>query len=58
MKCSEETLVERHKKRGDNNKVSFEWLRLEPYPNDYIINTDNKTVTQIVNEIKSIIIEH
>lgn len=58
LKCSEETLVERHKKRGDNNKVSFEWLRLEPYPNDYIINTDNKTVIQIVNEIKSIIIEH
>ncbi len=55
LTCSEKTLVERHKKRGDNNDVSFEWLRLEHYPNDYVINTDNKTVTQIVNEIKKII---
>lgn len=55
LTCSEKTLIERHKKRGDNNEVSFEWLRLEHYPNDYVINTDNKTVTQIVSEIKSII---
>lgn len=55
LTCSEKTLTERHKKRGDNNEVSFEWLRLEPYPNDYVINTDNKTVIQIVSEIKSII---
>ena len=55
LTCSEKTLIERHKKRGDNNEVSFEWLRLEHYPNDYVINTDNKTVAQIVSEIKSII---
>lgn len=35
--------------------LSFEWLRLAPCPNDYVIDTDNKTVSQIVNEIKSII---
>ncbi len=55
LTCSEKTLIERHEKRGDNNEVSFEWLRLEHYPNDYVINTDNKSVTQIVSEIKSII---
>lgn len=55
LTCSEKTLIERHKKRGDNNEVSFEWLKLEHYPNDYVINTDDKTVPQIVSEIKSII---
>lgn len=57
LTCSENTLIERHKKRGDDNEVSFEWLKLEPYPNDYVINTDDKTVSQIVSEIKKIIEE-
>ena len=55
LTCSEETLVERHKKRGDNNECSFEWLRREHYPGDYVINTDNKTIEQIVCEIRSVI---
>lgn len=55
LTCSEKTLIDRHKKRGDSNEVSFEWLRLEHYPNDYVINTDEKSVVQIVCEIKSII---
>ena len=55
LKCSEETLIERHKKRGDNNDVSFQWLRMAPYPGDHVINTDNKTVAQIVGEIKKIV---
>jgi deoxyadenosine/deoxycytidine kinase len=55
LTCSEKTLIERHKKRGDNNEVSFEWLRLKPYLNDYVINTDDKTILEIVNEMKSII---
>ena len=58
LTCSEETLIERHKKRGDvdwGNEISFHWLHLDPYPNDYVINTDNKTVPQIVDEIKNII---
>ncbi|MCI8387369.1 MAG: AAA family ATPase [Clostridiales bacterium] len=55
LKCSEETLVERHKKRGDTGECSFEWLRMEPNPGDYVIYTDNKTVSQIVEEIKSIV---
>ena len=58
LTCSEKTLVERHKKRGDDTEVSFEWLRMEPYPNDYVICTDDKTATQIVDEIKEIIALH
>ena len=55
LTCSEETLTERHKKRGDAGEVSFEWLRVKPHFGDYVINTDNKAITQIVDEIKSII---
>ena len=55
LTCSEETLVERHKKRGDKNECSFYWLHLKPLMGDYIINTDNKTVQQTVDEMKSII---
>jgi len=55
LTCSENTLAERHRKRGDDNEVSFEWLRLEPYSNDYVINTDDKTLAEIVGEIRRII---
>jgi RimJ/RimL family protein N-acetyltransferase len=55
LTCSEETLTERYNKRGDDWGLSFHWLHLDPYPNDYIINTDDKTVEQIVNEIKNIV---
>ena len=55
LTCSEETLRERHKKRGDKNECSFFWLHLRPNKNDYVINTDNKSVQQIVDEIKNII---
>jgi len=55
LTCSEETLLERHKKRGDQNECSFFWLHLEPYAGDYVINTDNKDVNQIVEEMKRII---
>ena len=58
LKCSDETLIERHKKRGDNNDVSFQWLRMDPHPGDHVINTDNKTIQQIVDEIKCIVDEY
>ncbi len=55
LTCSEDTLLERHKKRGDKNECSFHWLHLEPYQGDYVINTDNKSVRQIVEEMKGMI---
>ena len=55
LKCSEETLIERHKNRGDTGEVLFQWLKMEPYSGDYVINTDNKTVAEIVGEMKGII---
>lgn len=55
LTCSEETLRERHKKRGDQNECSFFWLHLKPYEGDCVINTDNKSVQQIVDEIKVIV---
>ena len=55
LTCSEETLRERHKKRGDETECSFFWLHLKPYEGDYVINTDNKSVQQIADEIKAIV---
>lgn len=55
LTCSEETLLARHKKRGDENECSFFWLHLRPHHGDYVINTDNKDVQQIVDEMISII---
>ncbi len=55
LTCSEGTLRERHKKRGDQNECSLFWLHLKPYESDYVINTDNKSVRQIVDEIKAIV---
>ena len=55
LKCSEETLAERHKNRGDANEVSFQWLRMEPHPGDYVIDTSDKSIPQIVSEIREII---
>ena len=53
--CSEDTLLERHRKRGDNNECSFHWFHLMPLQGDYVINTDNKSVQNIVDEMKHII---
>ena len=55
LKCSEETLIERHRNRGDTNEVLFQWLRMMPHPGDHVINTDHKSIAQVVDEIKSII---
>ncbi|MDL2287125.1 AAA family ATPase [Eubacteriales bacterium OttesenSCG-928-G02] len=55
LKCSEETLAARHKSRGDNGEVSYLWLKMEPHPGDHVIDTDNKTIQQIVDEMKTII---
>jgi len=55
LKCSEETLIERHKNHGDYGEVDFQWLRQNSPPGDYVINIDNKTVEEVVAELKSII---
>lgn len=55
LTCSEETLLERHKKRGDKNECSFYWLHLKPLEGDYVIDTDNKNVQEIVDEMIKII---
>ena len=55
LPCSEQTLAERHKKRGDENEVSFFWRHLKPLAGDYVINTDNKSPMQAAEEMKRII---
>lgn len=48
MNCSEKMLTERFRNHVDTNEVSFEWLKMAHHPNDFIINTDDKTEMQIV----------
>ena len=38
--------------------VLFFWLHLAPCEGDYVINTDNKSVQQVVDEIKCIVDEY
>ena len=51
LTCSEETLIKRHSKRGDQGNTNFHWLHLPPYPTDIVINTDNKPVQRIAQEL-------
>lgn len=55
LTCSEETLAARHRARGDETEVSYEWLRLPPYPGDHVINTDDRSVSDIVAEMRGLI---
>lgn len=55
LTCSEATLLDRHRRRGDANECSFFWLRQPPHPGDFVIDTDHKSVSQIVAEMKRVI---
>ena len=55
LTCSEQTLVQRHNKRGDKGKMSFYWLRLPAIDGDIVIDTDEKTIAQVAEEIMRII---
>ena len=55
LTCSEKTLADRHRKRGDDTEVSYQWLRMGHYPGDYVIDTDDKTPAEIVDEMRGVI---
>ena len=52
LTCSEETLKKRHDKRGDKGETNCFWLRLPPGRGDITIDTDNKSVREIVREMR------
>jgi len=56
LDCSDETLSNRHYGQGCTNEPSFEWLRDPPCPGDIVINTDNKTIEEVGEEIYDVII--
>ena len=56
LTCSEETLKKRHDRRGDPGETNFYWLRLPPYPGDIVIETDDKSIREVVREMKQNII--
>lgn len=55
LTCTEETLVKRHNKRGDQGPTNFRWLHLPPYPTDIVINTDNMSIAKAAAAIKAYI---
>lgn len=52
LTCSEETLKKRHDKRGDKGEINYFWLHLPSCPGDIVIDTDNKSIREIVKEMK------
>lgn len=55
LTCSEETLLARHHKRGDQTECTFFFLHQKPHPGDHVLNTDDKTVEEIVREMRALI---
>ena len=52
LTCSEETLKKRHDKRGDKGETDYRWLRLPPVLGDIVIDTDDKSIREVVKEMK------
>ena len=53
LTCSEETLKKRHDRRGDPDEPNYYWLHLPPCPGDIVIDTDGKSIREIVREMKT-----
>ncbi len=56
LTCSRETLAKRHKMRNDDTTINYYFLDLPPHQGDIVINTDNKTLEQLCNEIYQYIV--
>ncbi len=52
LTCSEETLKKRHDKRGDKGDTNYYRLRLPPCPGDIVVDTDGKSVRDVVRKMK------
>ena len=52
LTCTEETLKKRHDKRGDKGETNYYWLHLPPCPDDIVIDTDKKSIREVVNNMK------
>ena len=52
LTCSPETLKKRHDRRGDKGETNLYWLSLPPCPGDVVVDTDGKSVREIVKEMK------
>ncbi len=52
LTCSEETLKKRHDRRGDKGETNYYWLHLPSCPGDIVIDTDNRSIREVVREMK------
>ena len=57
LTCSKEVLKERHYGQGATYEVAYSWLKMKTYPNDYLIQTDNKNIKEVSEEIYSLIMK-
>lgn len=55
LTCSRDELKLRHRSRGDENDVDYQWLELPPVSGDNVIYTDGKSAGQISKEMFDII---
>ena len=53
LTCSEETLRQRHDRRGDKGETNCYWLHLPPGAGDIVIDTDGKRIRDVVREMKT-----
>lgn len=51
LTCSRETLAKRHKMRNDDTTINYYWLDQPPHQGDVVIDTDDKTLDEICNEL-------
>ena len=52
LTCSEETLKKRHDRRGDQGETNYYWLHLPPCPGDVVVDTEKKSIWDIVRGMK------
>jgi hypothetical protein len=47
LKCSEGTLMQRHRGQGLTTEPPYEWLQIEPLEGDIVIGTDDRSAEEI-----------
>jgi adenylylsulfate kinase-like enzyme len=55
LKCSTTTLLQRHRGQRGTTEPGYEWLQIQPLPNDVVIDTDNRSVEEVSGMILEIV---
>jgi len=55
LRCSKDQLAVRHYGQGLTYEPAYQWLNIDVIENDIMVNTDNKTISDVCNELENII---